>query len=799
MKENKREIDLKKAFAAPPESYVRRTKATLDSLEEADDVKKVAWGTVLAIACALVLMTTAFAAGLNNLRSRDNIAGQQLSQGGTPAASTAGARAVDTDVEISIDDAQFDGEYLYLYFEVRGNEAYQKRALAVDNGYELSVSVNGEYAAPVISNVVAAGAGATRCAGVYKCSAAQIAYVRVDVGNDAIGATAAQSVSADARIQRCRVYQTADSDVPEPAESFALMGDNFEMVQLKYEPDAWPGDFSLKMDADNSALSQYTDEYGRRTLTVLLRGENNPTVKLYVYSDNSGAAPQTITLDISPMAAAVDESYAITYQSECQFDGEILHLRVESNESADMSVTVNGQTPEMLGGVGTIQHAGSDEDISYIYDNVYRCAQADSADVRVTRDAETGAGFNMRVDADDKIKRCALEWRGAGAPDGFSGYAINGPGFGMAVLDWAADGESQPGAGMDYSLNVGGVQANISDYYVNGDAHNRMIVYLSGANLPAEFTLAGNEAHEDIALALGEAYAAQAEQTPPAADKALLSVEKAYRADGCVYVLASIAPSQGKTARWSGEIDRITDEISGLSNNLDESERSQRLYELTREYGAAVNALIQQSQVEAQAIGGADGPTAIYINDGESETADAAPEAAASVGIIGGADGPTSIYANEGEAETADAAPEAAANVGIIGGADGPTSIYVNGGEAETAPNVGVIGGADGPTNIYIGNLDGINLVRKPQLFVNGNSATLCVEDVSAIAKRRDGALKLALVCEAGESDGVYLSVNVDNGELSAQVRAEKWAGGEFEDWMNAVNPYLVNDEMARN
>ena len=121
MKDKKLEFDLKDAFAAPPESYVRRTRATLDSLEEADNVKKVAWGSALAIACALVIMTTAFAAGLNNLRMRDNIAGQQLSNGNTPATSTGAARDVDNDVTISVDDAQFDGEYLYLYFELRGN------------------------------------------------------------------------------------------------------------------------------------------------------------------------------------------------------------------------------------------------------------------------------------------------------------------------------------------------------------------------------------------------------------------------------------------------------------------------------------------------------------------------------------------------------------------------------------------------------------------------------------------------------------------------------------------------------
>ena len=92
MKDKKREFDLKDAFAAPPESYVRRTRATLDSLEEADSVKKVAWGSALAIACALVIMTTAFAAGLNNMRMRDNIAGQQLSNGNTPAASTGAVR-----------------------------------------------------------------------------------------------------------------------------------------------------------------------------------------------------------------------------------------------------------------------------------------------------------------------------------------------------------------------------------------------------------------------------------------------------------------------------------------------------------------------------------------------------------------------------------------------------------------------------------------------------------------------------------------------------------------------------------
>ena len=345
MKDKKREFDLKDAFAAPPESYVRRTRATLDSLEEADNVKKVAWGSALAIACALVIMTTAFAAGLNNLRMRDNIAGQQLSNGNTPAASTGAVRDVDNDVTISVDDAQFDGEYLYLYFELRGNEAYQKRALDVENGYEVSVSVNGREVSPMVGSIVAEGAGVTRYAGVYKCDAAQVADVLIDVGNDKIGATFAKRVQTGTSIQRCRVYQSADGGMPEPIESFGLMGDHFKMVQVKYAAGSNLGDASLEVARDNSVMSQYTDENGACTIGILLRDVDSPDITFHLFDSDTNAASKSVTLTLAPMTEAVMVPDTITYNSEGQFDGEILHLRIETNDAADMDVTVNGQTP----------------------------------------------------------------------------------------------------------------------------------------------------------------------------------------------------------------------------------------------------------------------------------------------------------------------------------------------------------------------------------------------------------------------------------------------------------------------
>ena len=1093
MKDKKREFDLKDAFAAPPESYVRRTRATLDSLEEADSVKKVAWGSALAIACALVIMTTAFAAGLNNLRMRDNIAGQQLSNGNTPAASTGAVRDVDNDVTISVDDAQFDGEYLYLYFELRGNEAYQKRALDVENGYEVSVSVNGREVSPMVGSIVAEGAGVTRCAGVYKCDAAQVADVLIDVGNDKIGATFAKRVQTGTSIQRCRVYQSADGGMPEPIESFGLIGDKFKMVQVKYAAGSNLGDASLEVARDNSVMSQYTDENGACTIGILLRDVDSPDITFHLFDSDTNAASKSVTLTLAPMTEAVMVPDTITYNSEGQFDGEILHLRIETDDAADMDVTVNGQTPEVLGGVATIQHASGNDVISYVYDMVYRCAQAEQADVRVTTHAETGAGFSMQVNVSNGMKMYGLDWLGANEPDGFNGYAINGSGFGMAVLNWPADDAQALGMGMDYSLNVNNVQANISDYYLDESAQNRMVVYLAGQSLPDEFTLAGNEGYDDVALKMAEidsatvigqigtgndgelasngtgseamavsanvqdfdepvveleqvaqtgdsiilsisvstpgqevysavsgeddgtayvqpappadailiegielkagdealkcvslastrpneddrsrlvltaAYrAAQnasdaynvtvecggtnyefsftaenagfaggsvesvydgryllvsywqpvndsiagAEQTdgeitletiaqdnklepvwslektaddgknlvfvrlyeysadfnlclnmdgkqyeeqftvhssdsaihelnvecdtPDAAVRAFeiggemllaveydcadsanpivlysgesgvsendvlsgddgvpktvrlnvlydsvpddgniklysadgaeamqicvkyangLNVEKAYRVGDYIYALASVEPEGGNTARWSGEVDRVTDEISALTDITDEQERGARLYELTREYNDAMKSL---TEPEAASIGGADGPIDVYIK----ESAGSTPE-------IGTGDS-SADDADDGNADT-----------------------------ANSAESVITVGGADGPTDIYIASFGDISLVRQPRLFVNGEDATLCVADVSGIVECPEGTLMLALVCRAGETDGASLHVTIDNNGFWTELNAENWLGGELEDWMNAVNPDAAGAEIS--
>lgn len=1101
MKDKKREFDLKDAFAAPPESYVRRTRATLDSLEEADNVKKVAWGSALAIACALVIMTTAFAAGLNNLRMRDNIAGQQLSNGNTPAASTGAVRDVDNDVTISVDDAQFDGEYLYLYFELRGNEAYQKRALDVENGYEVSVSVNGREVSPMVGSIVAEGAGVTRCAGVYKCDAAQAADVLIDVGNDKIGATFAKRVQTGTSIQRCRVYQSADGGMPEPIESFGLMGDHFKMVQVKYAAGSNLGDASLEVARDNSVMSQYTDENGACTIGILLRDVDSPDITFHLFDSDTNAASKQVTLTLAPMTEAVMVPDTITYNSEGQFDGEILHLRIETDDAADMDVTVNGQTPEVLGGVATIQHAGGNDVISYVYDMVYRCAQAEQADVRVTTHAETGAGFSMQVNVSNGMKMYGLDWLGANEPDGFNGYAINGSGFGMAVLNWPADDAQALGMGMDYSLNVNNVQANISDYYLDESAQNRMVVYLAGESLPDEFTLAGNEGYDDVALKMAEidsatvigqigtgndgelasngtgseaiavsanvqdfdepvvelervaqtgdsiilsisvstpgqeVYsaidaavsgedegAAYAQPAPPAdailiegielkaGDEALkcvslastrpneddrsrlaltaayraaqnasdaynvtvecggtnyefsftaenagfagstvestydgryllvsywqpvndsiagaeqtdgeitletiaqdnklepvwslektadddknlvfvrlyeysagdsadfnlclnmdgkqyeeqftvhsndsaihelnvdcdtpdatvrafeiggemllaveydcadsanpivlysgesgvsendvlsgddgvpktvrlnvlydsvpedgniklysadgaeamqicvkyangLNVEKAYRVGDYIYALASVEPEGGNNARWSGEVDRVTDEISALTDITDEQERGARLYELTREYNDAMKSL---TEPEAATIGGADGPIDVYIKESTGST----PE-------IGTGDS-SAADADDGNADT-----------------------------ANSAESVSTVGGADGPTDIYIASFGNISLVRQPRLFVNGEDATLCVADVSGIVECPEGTLMLALVCRAGETDGASLHVTIDNNGFWIELNAENWLGGEFEGWMNAVNPDAAGAEMS--
>ena len=58
------ELDLRKAFAAPPESYIAKTRATLEQLEEEEPVKKFTFSAALALTCALLIMGGALAAGL---------------------------------------------------------------------------------------------------------------------------------------------------------------------------------------------------------------------------------------------------------------------------------------------------------------------------------------------------------------------------------------------------------------------------------------------------------------------------------------------------------------------------------------------------------------------------------------------------------------------------------------------------------------------------------------------------------------------------------------------------------------
>ena len=70
------ELDLRKAFAAPPESYIAKTRATLESLEE-EPVKKFTFSVALALTCALLLMGSALAVGLSGAWRTDTITGQQ--------------------------------------------------------------------------------------------------------------------------------------------------------------------------------------------------------------------------------------------------------------------------------------------------------------------------------------------------------------------------------------------------------------------------------------------------------------------------------------------------------------------------------------------------------------------------------------------------------------------------------------------------------------------------------------------------------------------------------------------------
>ncbi len=248
MMRKRADIDLRKAFAAPPESYIAKTRATLEQLEEEEPVKKFTFSAALALTCALLIMGGALAAGLRGAWNPDNITGQdaqQLSGGQDGFARIAQC--------VSVDEALFDGRTLYARVTVDLEEwdgtaivpAPQRYAgMTIDeladsrlSDYDLAVSfrVNGAEQA-LITGWATAG-DATVYEFLYECEPADGALLNVDLS----GAFGEGTISVSALNADMNYYSIAQADadgMPELTSGGAVAGEGFACARLYFEGDA---------------------------------------------------------------------------------------------------------------------------------------------------------------------------------------------------------------------------------------------------------------------------------------------------------------------------------------------------------------------------------------------------------------------------------------------------------------------------------------------------------------------------------------------------------------------------------
>ena len=265
------ELDLRKAFAAPPESYIAKTRATLESLEE-EPVKKFTFSVALALTCALLIMGGALAAGLCGAWNPDNITGQdaqQLSGGQDGFARIAQC--------VSVDEALFDGRTLYARVTVDPEEwdgtaivpAPQRYAgMTIDeladsrlSDYDLAVSfrVNGAEQA-LITGWATAG-DATVYEFLYECEPADGALLNVDLS----GAFGEGTISVSALNADMNYYSIAQADadgLPALTNGGAVAGDGFAYAQLYFAAGTeseraellnWLATATLRVDGDAEA------------------------------------------------------------------------------------------------------------------------------------------------------------------------------------------------------------------------------------------------------------------------------------------------------------------------------------------------------------------------------------------------------------------------------------------------------------------------------------------------------------------------------------------------------------------
>lgn len=442
--------DLKRAFGALPEGYVRRTRYTLDSLEEGTQVKKTFYGAALAVTCALLMMSVGLAAGITGMFNggNDPASTAALSKGGGES----GVMVLDENLDAEIVSAQFDGRYMYVRVAWNNAKDYY------DQNYQLSLRVNGREPGIVSGWLTAMEGGMEQYEYILECDRADAAMLSIRLGNDGRGAVLTRQLDA----RPMKYYKvTQHEGAAALTEGYAIAGEDFGFVRVKYAMD---GDGQRRQDIErlsrsNIAVqgarvaSRMTDDEYSLDYTF---GADMPT-DIAISDEQTGVdmeyellpvselpqlaymAGEQIAVEPEDADASAGEQEAVTTMSEAIFDGELLYLRVEAtgvDAAFDLSdIRVNDGYPETLCTSHEMHNEG--DSTLGVYSALFRCEPADEA--RVYASFEGAASFDMLATKSDKMERY-----NALTADGYaSGWAVNGPGFGMATVRYDADSAAE--------------------------------------------------------------------------------------------------------------------------------------------------------------------------------------------------------------------------------------------------------------------------------------------------------------------------------------------------------------------
>lgn len=442
--------DLKRAFGALPEGYVRRTRYTLDSLEEGTQVKKTFYGAALAVTCALLMMSVGLAAGITGMFNggNDPASTAALSKGGGES----GVMVLDENLDAEIVSAQFDGRYMYVRVAWNNAKDYY------DQNYQLSLRVNGREPGIVSGWLTAMEGGMEQYEYILECDRADAAMLSIRLGNDGRGAVLTRQLDA----RPMKYYKvTQHEGAAALTEGYAIAGEDFGFVRVKYAMD---GDGQRRQDIERLSRSNIAVQGARVASRMTddeysldyMFGADMPT-DIAISDEQTGVdmeyellpvselpqlaymAGEQIAVEPEDADASAGEQEAVTTMSEAIFDGELLYLRVEAtgvDAAFDLSdIRVNDGYPETLCTSHEMHNEG--DSTLGVYSALFRCEPADEA--RVYASFEGAASFDMLATKSDKMERY-----NALTADGYaSGWAVNGPGFGMATVRYDADSAAE--------------------------------------------------------------------------------------------------------------------------------------------------------------------------------------------------------------------------------------------------------------------------------------------------------------------------------------------------------------------